>query len=310
MTSLCNSLLPRNIIVLCFCLGLLCCLNISSVKADPSEKVTAAAKPTQEAGPLINKIDEQPQAGAQSEAQARGDSQHHDNQMEAMDSMQMMGGKMMPDLGGMMQQTVAQKQKMLQDLSKRKMQATEQFQRVLQTSMDGMRMRSSGRMQNMAGMMGSMQNQVLKGGQDIKNQLRQSLHSSMGRMEGLSSIGQNMMGSVQRVTQTLGEGVAETMNSLQKTGQKVRTQLRNDMSKNTNMMSNMMDSMHGSMGNMGQNMQKNLMGLVGGVSGAMGQLSSQFQKAASAPMELIQNLGQMKGQMMGGSGGGSSGGRY
>lgn len=238
--------------------------------------------------------------------QANRDATHTSGQEEpdqqTLDSM-MMSHKsgMMGHMGDMMQQGMAHKQQLLQ----RGMQAKQQMVGALQGSMQGVKMRSHGHMESMAGMMESAQKTMMKGGQEMKQQLKQSLEGHMGRMQGIHGIGENMMGSVQRVGRTLSEGVSSTVNQLTQTGQKVAQQLRGDMKKNSNMMSNIVGSMHGSMDNMGKGMQKNLMGLMGSMQGAVGQISSQLSKVAQAPMQILEKVSQLKSNMMNMGGGGA-----
>lgn len=166
-------------------------------------------------------------------------------------------------------------------------------------------------------MMDHMQDTMMKGADQIKNQLKEHLNGHMSRMQTMSGMGDNMRNQAEGLHRTLSNGLMGTMEHLQRTGEQVSQQLQGGMQKNMGLMSGLMGSMNKSMGNMGQHMQNNAEGLMRTAHSGIQQVTSHLQQAASGPLSMLQNLSSsltsmMQGKMnsMGGGGGGGSSGRY
>lgn len=243
----------------------------------------------------ISKASDALASGAQSMSRSAGD--NGQVRMPGLDTLESNMPASIANIGSMMRQGIAKKNQFIMGQAQAGIQAGDRLRGMMEGSVKGMMGLKMNRMGGMGDMMGSAQASMMKGGQEIEKQLKQSLQGHLQRLQSVHSMGGNMMNSAQQIGQTLGQGVTQAVSQIQRTGQQVKGQLRNSLSQNTKIMSGMMDSMHGSMGNMGQNMQKNLQSLVGGVQGALANI-------ASKPMEIAQSLAQMatKGGSSGGAG--------
>lgn len=256
--------------------------------------------------------------------------------MPGMESIRQSMPTSLTNLGGMMRSAIQSKNRFIMGQAEAGVQAGDRLRSMMQNGLQSRKKRDvtdvAAEPMNQAAsnvvdpmlseqtmmmdhkMMNSMHEGMMKGGQQIKSQLQQSMNGHMSRMQSMHGMGEGLMNQAQGIKRTLSSGLSGAVEHLQRTGQQVQQQLQGGMQKNMGAMSGIVDSMHGSMGNVGQNMQKNLQDVVKSAQNAAQQVHSHIQQVASGPLSMLQNLQSSLGSMMqgkmGGSGGGGSGRGY
>lgn len=236
--------------------------------------------------------------GAQASARAAGG----DDQNIRMPGMAALESSMpasFASIGNQMHGAIQAKNKWIMGQADRGIQAGQRLGKMMHNGMSVSRSKSP--MVGASNMIEQAHEAMSKGASQIQGQLKQSMSGVMDRMGSLRGMGDNMMGQVRGMGQTLQEGLQKGMENGQQMGQKLRSQLEGGLKQNMGALSGMMDSMQGGMGQAGQNMQKNMRSALSQAQNAASQIGDHLQQAVSGPMNML------KGMM---NGGGSSGSRY
>lgn len=229
-------------------------------------------------------------------------------EMPGLAAMESMMPASIAQLGSGMQGMIKQKNNMIRGQAEAAIASANRQGQMIREGFSGMAKSGMG---ELGGMMSGAQEALMKGGSTMQDQLKRSLSGTMGRMQTMQGMGQNMRQQAEGLTRTLANGVSGSLGHLQQTGEQLRNQLQGGLKQNMGTMSGMMGSLQSSASNLGKNLQSNLQGVMSHASKAASQVSGTLQRSLSAPLNMVQSLGKNLGSMAQGAGGAmSGGGRY
>lgn len=226
-------------------------------------------------------------------------------------SSHMSGG--MDQLGQGVKSMIKSKTDMLHSTAQAGMQSMSQLGGMMQKGMKSMGQHGGKGMMMPMEMMNSAQDFMSKSGSQLKEQVKQHLTGTLGRLGSMQGMGQKMGKQAEGIGRTLTNGLQGAVSQLTQTGQQVSSQLQQSFKQNTQAMTGILGSLQGSMGSMGGNMQKNMDGLMQHAQKTAQQLTSSLTQVVQGPLNMLSSLTSGLGNMMmkgGGHGGGGGGGGY